>query len=297
MLRCKSLILPLAVASLTPACAGKSLEQAGGSSSGTMSSAGGFAASAGADARGGSDSTGLGGDSVGIAGTSPGGTSGVGGTGGMTSQAGGDAGGACSQYDDEAGTTIQVRLINGTSQPIYLGPRTPGCGSGPGLTVAVTGGAELVPPGFCTPTCEDALLGKSVFCPPVACPINAAITLQSGQSMLLQWSGSYMQSVTLPPECPLPNDGNQCQRVAGVKPGPYTFSSQAGTAIDCTQTGGATCPPCTGDGSNDCYTAGAVVSGTVLSAHADVMLDASYGVGGGGADGGTARAVEVTFKN
>jgi hypothetical protein len=295
MLRWKSLILPLAVASLTPACAGKSLEQSGGSSSGTTSSAGGFAASGGADARGGSDSTGLGGDSVGSAGTSPGGTSGVGGT-GMTSQGGGasgsGAGGVCSQYDDEAGTAIQVRLINGTSQPIYLGPRTPGCGLGPGLTVGFTGGAQLVPPGLCTPTCEDALQGKSAFCPPVACPINSAFTLQPGDSMLLQWSGAYMQSVTLPPECPLPNDGNQCQRVAGVKPGAYTFSSQAGTAIDCTQTGSATCPPCTGDGSNDCYTAGAVVSGTVLSAHADVMLDASYSVGGS-----TARAVEVTFKN
>ena len=108
-----------------------------------------------------------------------------------------------------------------------------------------------------------------------------------------------MQSVTLPPECPLPNDGNQCERVAGVESGGlYTFSSQAGTAIDCTQTGAVTCPQCTPNGSSGCYTAGAVVSGTVLSAHTDVVLDSSYGVGGsGGASGGTARAVEVTFMN
>ncbi len=282
MLRWKSLIPPFAMAWLALACAGKALEQSSGSSSGATSSAGAFAATGGSDARGGSSGTGLG---------------------GMTSQSGGSsdggAGGACSQYDDEAGATIQVQLVNGTSQPIYLGSRTPGCASGAELTVSFTGGADLVPPGLCIPTCEDMRLGKAALCPPVACPINAATTLQSGESVLFQWSATYMQSVTLPPECPLPDDGNQCQRIAGVKSGGlYTFSSQAGTAIDCTQTGAVTCPPCTPNGSNGCYTAGAVVSGTVLSAHADVVLDSSYGVGGsGGASGGTARAVEVTFMN
>lgn len=288
---------------LALACAGKALEQSSGSSSGATSSAGAFAATGGSDAHGGSSGTGVGGDSVGSAGTRGGGASAGTGFGGMTSQSGGSsdggAGGACSQYDDEAGATIQVRLVNGTSQPIYLGSRTPGCASGAELTVSFTGGADLVPPGHCTPTCEDMRLGKAALCLPVVCPINAATTLQPGESMLLQWSATYMQGVTLPAECPLPNDGNQCERVAGVKSGGrFTFSSQAGTAIDCTQTGAVTCPQCTPNGSNGCYTAGAVVSGTVLSAHADVVLDSSYGVdGSGGASGGTARAVEVTFMN
>jgi hypothetical protein len=267
----KCLILLLTAAPLTLGCGGKSLEQQSGSSSGTTSSAG------------------LGGDGMGSAGTSSGGVGGA---------SEGGAGGTCSQYYDETGSTIQVRLINGTSQPIYLGSRTPGCGDGPELTVSFTGGAELDALSLCTPTCEDLLLGKAALCPPIACPINSATTLQPGGSTVFQWFGSYAQNITLPPACPLPDDGNQCQRVASLKPGAfYTFSAQAGTAIDCTQLGTATCPPCTEDGSNDCYTAGAVVSGTLLSAHTDVVLDASYGVGPGGASSGATRAVEVTFEN
>jgi len=81
-----------------------------------------------------------------------------------------------------------------------------------------------------------------------------------------------------------------------VKPGAFTFSSQAGTKLDCSQFGGGMCQACMPDSSGGCATQGALVSGTLLLAETKVMLDGSYGVGGLGA-GGMAMAVEVVFKN
>jgi hypothetical protein len=289
------LVLPfVALALVLSACGGSSFSNGGDPSGGT--------ASAGTTSGGGTDGgTGSGGGNQG--GASTGGKAQAGSHSGGTATGGKSAGGTgsggssqCDAFLDEPGSTVAVRIVNETQLPIYLGPQMQGCGGAPLFGVVDAAGKPLQSAGYCSTTCEQIMHNAVIGCPPIACVIGSTITLQPGESTIQQWSGAFLVSATLPAAC-RPADGtNECERVAGVKPGVFTFSSQAGTKLDCSQFGGGTCQACMPDSSGGCATPGAVISGTLLSAETMVTLDGSYGVGGSGG-GGMARTVEVVFKD
>jgi len=267
--------LPLLIA-FVAGCGGKSFEAQGGSNGGSAGAKTGGSESGARESGGG----GAAGSSSGAAGS-----------------AAADTGGeSCAPYLNEPGSAVQVSLINDTEFTIYVGPTMPGCTGDPLLSVADASGELLVPGGFCMETCENHIQGTFNPCLPILCPINSVLALKPGENEMVQWSGAYTESVTLPPTC-RPADGTmECQRIDAVKPGVYTFTSRAGTEISCAQTSTGTCPTCQPQATGGCVTYGAVVSGETITAETQVTLDGSYGVGGPGG-GGMVRAVEVTFKN
>lgn len=201
---------------------------------------------------------------------------------------------ACDAYLDQPGTTVQVELVNHTQEVIYLGPQTPGCTGSAQIQVADATGA-LSAPESCQVSCQNVIQGTTPLCGPTFCPVNSTVTLQPGESTLEEWGGAFLRDATLPLVCRAANGASDCQRIEGVTPGVYTFSTLAGTKLDCSQLGGAPCQPCMSNAGGGCWTAAAVIAGPFLTAKTAVMLDGSYGVGGSGS--GTVRAVQVIFGN
>jgi hypothetical protein len=230
-------------------------------------------------------------------GGSSGGSANLGGSGNLGgSSSGGGAGGApqCDRFIDDKGWSVAVLILNETSAPLYLGPRMANCGSPPPFQVLDATRALLPDGQTCGSSCEDAMNGSFGACP-IACAIPTAITLQPGESLSTLWRGLAIVKESLPEQCRSSNGPAQCDTARNVAPGTFTFTSQAGTALDCSKFGARMCGPCVPNGNGGCSTPGAIVSGA-LSAEVIVELDGSYGVGGGGGAGIT-RSVEVVFKN
>jgi len=291
------LAVPLVALTLAAsACGGSSFTSGNGDPNGGTTSAG--TTSGGGTDSGGTDSGGSNQAGSATGGKTQGGSHSGGTASGGTSTGGTGSGGSsqCDAFLDEPGSMVTVRLTNETMTPIYLGSQMQGCGPAVLFQVANASGMPLQSPGFCTTTCEDIMHNTVMGCPPIACIITAAITLQPGESALRQWSGAFMVSATLPPACRPAAGTSECERIAGVQPGAFTFSAQAGTALDCTKFGGSMCQACMPDSGGGCATSGALIAGTLLSAETKVMLDGSYGVGGSGG-GGMTRPVEIVFKN
>jgi len=216
--------------------------------------------------------------------------------GGETSHGGTATGGAeggtapCDAYNDEGPAYIAVRIANQTTAPIYLGPQ-PSCGTAPFFNVSDATDKLRLSDGFCLITCQELLTDDSPVCLAVACPVGPVLTLQPGEDTVQRWNGLYEQTMTLAPTCHSASGESTCQRIAAIKPGAFTFTATAGTKLDCST---ASCMTCTPSSSGGCTTFGAAVVGPMLSAETNVMLDGSYGLGGPG--GGTARSVEIVFK-
>jgi hypothetical protein len=121
------------------------------------------------------------------------------------------------------------------------------------------------------------------------------ITLQPGESALTLWSAIYSENVTLPPICSAKAGQKECQRIAGVEPGTYIFTAQAGTGIRCLDDAAGSCGSCMQSSNGGCSTYGAVITGPLLQAKIDVQLDGSYGIGGPGG-GGMVRSVDIVFQ-
>jgi hypothetical protein len=282
------------------ACGGRSMhsgadsgDDSGGSVSGGTTSNGG-AASAGASSRGGAARGGSthGGSTNG--GVSHGGAA-TGGAAAAGAASAGDTGtDQCdpANYGDAQGKSIAVRLVNGTNDPIYLGPRMQGCGLGRLFSVDDASGQPLNEPGFCEPTCEQWIDGDVAPCPPILCPVSAVVTLQPGESRLQSWDGLYLKKVTLPLACGV--GPRQCSQVTLAEPGDYVFSADAGSSQQCLVPQGG-CNVCTPDLNGGCATAGTVTAGAALRAEAKVTLDESYFAGAGGRP--MLKPVDVVFHD
>lgn len=275
-----SLLVPFVSLLVLPSCGGRSVEATGGE--GGETGAGHGAASGGAAEGGGAHG-----------GNNSGGT-GVGGFSGGTGAAGSGGSSSCEAYFDQPGTTVGVELVNHTQEAIYLGSTSPGCGGPAQIQVADASG-PLSAPGLCRATCQNLIQGTTALCVPIACPVNAVLTLQPGESTSEEWGGAFLRDASLPLACRPASGASDCQRVEGVAPGVYTFSAIAGTTLDCSQLGGAPCQPCMPSAGGGCWTAAAVIAGPFLTAKTQVMLDSSYGVGGTGR--GAVQAVQVIFGN
>jgi hypothetical protein len=155
--------------------------------------------------------------------------------------------------------------------------------------------SELPEFGMCRYACEDVMTGAVLGCPAI-CLFPQAIALQPGEATSTTWNGLFRVEETLPAQCL--TDGQMapmsCDRAEQIAPGSFTFTAQAGTSIDCSQTNGA-CGECTPSGYGGCIVQAALIGGSLLSAETSIELDASYGVGDVSGTGAT-LPVQITFN-
>ena len=228
------------------------------------------------------------GGSSSVAGTSSGGssstagTTGKGGTGSAGTGQGGWAGASCEAFDDQPGYFVSIAIINKTAAPIHLVQDMLTCGVSPLFDVKDDSGVPLPSLGGCRTSCQQARSNGPIGCPTI-CAFPSAVTLQPGGVMYTSYDGLYGVQTTLPEACVDPTLGDsQCRQARQIQPGRFTFSSRAGSVIDCSQTTGTgTCSACTPLGDGGCTTPGSLISGKMHNATTTVVLDASYGVYGG----------------
>jgi hypothetical protein len=201
----------------------------------------------------------------------------------------------CSGFDDDPAWSVAVSLRNETNRAIYLGQTMVTCGVEQLFHVSDAAGAPLPEFSSCRQSCENVMQSGGKGCPSI-CAYPSAITLEPGEATNTLWSGLYRVDLEIPGECtPLQKIATvTCDRAEQIEPGAFTFVSQAGTSVDCSQTLG-TCGDCVPNGNGGCTTGAALIAGTLLGAETTVMLDASYGVGDP-SGGGPTLPVEIVFR-
>jgi hypothetical protein len=218
----------------------------------------------GGSAQGGSPSSG---------GTTRGGTNSA----GSSSAGTGQGGFACAAYDDQPGYSINVAFINKTSAPIHLGQDTVTCSAAPLFSVNDASGTPLAFPGSCRASCESLRSQGPIGCG-AACLFPSAVTLAPGEVLTTTWDGLYEVPQELPGQCLPAGVSGQCRRAVQIEPGSFTFSAQAGTTLDCSQTSGGPCNACVREGNGGCTTPGSLIRGPKHAATTTVRLDERYGV-------------------
>ncbi|HYP90873.1 MAG TPA: hypothetical protein VEQ59_22050 [Polyangiaceae bacterium] len=267
------------------ACGGKSFEMneadpEGGSSSQAGSSTDGGKESHGGSASGGSASGGSASGGTASGGSGHAGNAGAGSTAGSTTGGSGGTSSVCDGYDDEAGASIGVDIVNDTSTVIYLGQEQMTCSQTPLFDVSSPRGLPLTPLGSCRASCDVVAKQGPIGCP-AACLLPSAITLQPGEAWHTTWDALFAVSVDLPPECVAPGGTSQCQQAQRIEPGTFTFTARAGSSLDCdVTTASGSCGACTPAGNGGCTTQGAMIGGSLRSAMTTVQLDSRYGLYG-----------------
>lgn len=263
------------------ACGGKSLEEGGDEpGAGGTSSQGNTGNVAGSDGGTGVGGKGQGGS--GHAGTSSkGGTATGGSSSGGTGQGGagqgGQGGNACEAFKDDAGAYIRVEILNQTSETIYLGERVLDCYDPPKFAVQDGAGRGLLLREDCRQSCEVVGSGGPVGCPAL-CALPQVISLMPGESYRTSWDGLELLQKQLPKECVVaPNGVAECSQAVRIQPGAFTFSSNAGSAIECAISSNP-CQTCQPTGFGGCAIQGAQVSGPLIKASVQVELDSSFGI-------------------
>lgn len=130
----------------------------------------------------------------------------------------GASGGSCESFHDEQGlATVEVRVINQTTQDIYL---TALCGQGQMTIVDLDGQVwnDHVP---CTSTCQDLQTASHIACDACA---QTMLRVPPGGMRELSWSGTDMVAVDdMPASCfhdPADADDG-CLRVVAAPPRTY----------------------------------------------------------------------------
>jgi len=208
------------------------------------------------------------------------------------SEGGGAAGGSedCSGYSDQPGRTVDVRITNNAESALYFGPMTAGSYA-PLFEVTDASGKVLTNFSFSPAQCATAMTGdKNV----AAIPAAETQRLLPGETADGGWRGTVAVTRTLPVACQPPGASAPlpCQQEVVAQSGVYTFSTQAGTEVNCP---GGECSCLAGI--SPCFFVGAVVSGQVVTAQATLSFDASDALGdtaGGAAP--TTLAVDIDFE-
>ncbi|MBN2193613.1 MAG: hypothetical protein JW751_12420 [Polyangiaceae bacterium] len=217
-------------------------------------------------------------------------------TGGTGSSTGGAAGGECSAYEDAAGWSIEVVIRNESSQTIYLGQPEVTCTIAPLFEVTDASGALVPPVPDCGNPCGEMMRGGAGGCP-LLCLFPQTVTLEPHESTRVVWDGLYGVDVELPEQCTPAGETAPfaCDRAEEIHPGTFTFKVEAGMSLECADEF-VECDTCTPSESGGCITNAALIAGAKLSADTTVMLDPSYGVGGG-RGGGAVAPVEIFFRD
>lgn len=248
--------------SLLLACGGKSFEvdpNQGGSDPGGSNQGGSNPKAGGA--HGGSSNAG-----TGQGGSNPGGTG-----------QGGSAGSSCESFDDHPPSYVAVEIYNKTMAPIHLGQEEVNCGVSPPFVVDQNG-VPVGAGGDCRGTCQDLRTTGPVGCPTI-CAYPNVLTLQPGEVFYTHWDARFTAEVTLPEQC-LPNHdyGNTCVQARAIQPGSFTFSSSAGSSVDCSPGPDGLCAACQPTGNGGCQTPSALIAGERIAASTTVVLNGAYGV-------------------
>jgi hypothetical protein len=191
--------------------------------------------------------------------------------GGTANQAGASGNGAaCSSFADEVGVSIGVDLINLTSRKLYLGQPEVTCEVEPLFSVADASGAALPAPTRCRSACSS----ESGGCVGI-CLYPAAFALEPGATMSTSWSGLFDVDVELPDACVV--GAQRCQQSKRIRPGTFTFTALAGSALRCADDQGCD-DGCENVAAGVCATNGVLTAGQTRTASATVPLDATFGV-------------------
>lgn len=222
-----------------------------------------------------------------------GGATGVSGTTLQSGGVGGQASAECRQLDDQASWAVPVRIINQTSKTIYFGDEVMDCSFNTDLPfqVADQAGSVLAQASPCRTSCAALRNGDVGGCPD-SCSPSLVIALKPGEEVATTWSGLFAEQATMPSECVPEGSDLECTRARHVQPGAFTFSAQAGLAMDCSQTAGEACGTCTAEIAGGCWMFNAVISGERITATTEVTLDAGYGVW---ADSSAASSAEANI--
>jgi hypothetical protein len=235
------------------ACGGKSFDGPGGGS-----------------ATGGVGQAGAGGAAT--AGSSVGGVAPVGGV-----AQGGAPSDVCAKLSDDSATFVGVEIVNNTSETLYVGTTQVTCGEVPLFEVASADGRQLTTVADCRAPCEVVRKEGQVGCGDI-CRLPSALKLAPGGIYTTSWTGLDFVQVQMPKECVNPSHGaDRCDRAARIRPGTFTFSAQAGSSLDCSQTLNGDCGAC-GPDQSACLAQGALISGKAHQAVTTVLLDETYGV-------------------
>ncbi len=226
--------------------------------------------SATADDNGGGNATG----GTGAGGTDRGGTSP-----GGSATTGGAA--ACAKYDDQSAAFVSVELINKTTVPIFIGQEEVTCEVAPLFEVADARGGALPSISRCRSSCVGLRTQGAGGCTAI-CLFPTSVALNPGEIRSTTWDGLFSVPVELPGKCAAYEPSAKplsCDQAQRIQPGTFTFSSHAGTVLNCSETSGdGTCVGCTVDGNGGCTTPGSLISGEILTAIATVTLNDAYGI-------------------
>lgn len=198
-----------------------------------------------------------------------------------TTSDGADAGGAssdsvtCESFDDDADVGVQIDVVNGSSEALYLGSKPDGCEAPALFAVQRESGPMLTKPTSCRTPCDVARVSGPVGCPPPDCPRTLVTRLMPQQGITVTWDGLDYVARFLPEACVQSPEGDeQCIRAQRVEPGTFTFTAEAGTMISCSQDCDDACDPELGG----CFVADAVIAGPRRQVSVTVSLGPSYGV-------------------
>ena len=214
---------------------------------------------------------------------------------------------ACQPFKDQVPQPITVEIYNATKSWIFLGSKTPACGSAPlfGVRVYIDDVAPDQPePVGCRATCQNHLDGIASDSCGGACPPSNIVVLGPGEAFVSEWSGLVDLDQFMPNECDaLPGNpfGVGCRVGTRESPGTYLFHVEAGTDAVCGD-GATACPDCVPDPRGGCTVAGATVIGNTFYGSVTVDLDERDGLTGpsGAPAAGAAnltRTVEIDVGN
>jgi hypothetical protein len=192
------------------------------------------------------------------------------------SASGGSASSVCAGYVDDAGTSVNVDIVNSTSAALFLGEKRFDCSTWAPFSVKDENGVALAPLSGCRSPCDVVAESGDLACPDI-CVAPFAIFLSPGATYHTSWSGLYADALRMPKECLSPRGSSECERASIIQPGRFTFAARAASAIDCTQTGGGSCASCPA-GVDVCNISGALISGELRNTSTSALLDAEYGV-------------------
>ena len=256
------------------------------------------------EANGGASTAGSSAGDLGAAGTTGGGAGGYHAGGSGVGGAGvGGSGSECAKLGNDSPSSVSILIENHTTRLLYVGTQMVTCADVPLFQVRDNAGNELVSPSACGPNCADLMNGIG-GCPAI-CLFPSSITLAPGETVTTQWSGLFAARTKLPAACAPGTGLDLCDRATRIQPGTFTFTAEAGTSVDCSQTSND-CNVCTPNSEGGCRVQSSLIAGAIISAETTVNLDASYGIwptsssGMGSSSSGASapiRPVELIFSD
>lgn len=159
--------------------------------------------------------------------------------------AGSEANVPCSAFDDHAGQSVTVKIVNATNAPIYVGGAQD-CEQLPFFTLSDANGAPqpLVPDNCGTYSCKD-LQSEGPGCVMLCATALPTARIDPGGSYATSWDGGVYRSVAMPARCYINPDmaSATCDQEFPAATGGYVVHVKAGTSVTCDSPPTCGCQP------------------------------------------------------